>query len=127
MAKKRNILEKLLQSKVFFMILVIITLISGLRLSREVARRISISSEIRELRAQTEKMQAQRDSLSQLVQSLGTDAYIEEELRKKLNRAEEGETLVIIAETADGEQTSSARVAYPVPYLWWSYFFSDKT
>ena len=128
MAKNRNILGKLMQSKLFFVLLLIITMVSGFRLSSEISRRMSISNEVQELRAQTEKLQAQRDSLSQLVQSLGTDYYIEEELRKKLNRAEEGETLVIISDRSTGiGNTGSTSTTYPIPYLWWSYFFSDKS
>src|SRR3989338_2274494 len=117
MGKKKSILGKLLQSKVIFAILIIITVISCFRLSREISRRMKISNEIQELRTQTAQLQSQRDSLSQLIQRLGTNAYVEEELRKKLNRAKEGETLIIIPDQAaadDGLQTS--QYAYPIPY-----------
>lgn len=106
------------------MVLVCLVIVSGVRLSNEIARRMAIASQIHALRDQVDKLRGERDSLSYLMTTLSSDAYIEDAARKKLNMAKTGEKVVVIPE----EKPAATNVAHAPEQssnidLWWNYFF----
>jgi len=121
-SREPHFFRRLLQSKIFFVILVIITLLSLIRMSNEIARRSKINAEITRLKTQTEKLRAEHENLSALTEYLSTDKYIEEAAREKLNLSKPGEKLFIINRPSQQQpkKNSNNTVA-----LWWEYFFGD--
>lgn len=121
-SRERHFFRRLLQSKIFFVMLVIITLLSLVRMSNEIARRSKINSEITKLKTQTEKLRAERKNLSALIEYLSTDTYIEEAAREKLNLSRPGEKLFIINQPYQQQPPKSSDTTVA---LWWEYFFGD--
>ncbi len=124
---ERHFFSYVLQSRVFFVILVCAVIISAVRLSNEIARRVAITKQINALHAQVDQLRSERDSLSSLINSLSTDAYIEDAARKKLNLAKPGEQLVVIPGPTGTENKNMATsvASIPTPQVWWDYFFGQ--
>ena len=127
-AEGRHGLSRLFQSRIFLVILLIMTVVSFMRLISEVTRRAKINTEIDRLKTEILSLENEREALSSLIHYLNTDAYIEEQARKKLNLSKPGESVVIINDqgarqlVADRSLTRQHTVS-----LWWRYFFdSDK-
>jgi len=123
----RNIVKKLLQSRVFLAFLLLATVLSFVRLSNELARRTKINNEIATLRAQTIQLKQEQIDLSSLIEYLNTDEYIEDAARKKLNYSKPGEQLIIV-EDGNTEKTKDLTSRDSIQtnvQLWWDYFFNS--
>lgn len=122
-------LTKLLQSKLFLLLLLCAVIISGVRLSNELARRAAITKQIRDLRTQIDDLRSERDALSSLLDTVSTDAYVEEAARKKLHVAKPGEQVIVVplpAEAVTPEESPQSE--RPPALVWWDYFFAnDRT
>jgi cell division protein FtsL len=120
----QHFFSHVLQSKIFFVFLLCIVIVSAVRLSNEIARRMAITKQISSLRHQVDQLRSERDSLSYLMTTLSTDAYIEDAARKKLNLAKPGEQVVVVPAPAQKERDMKvAPTLTSMPSLWWSYFF----
>lgn len=116
-----SIFGRLLRSKIFFAVIIILFIVSSLELLNEIGRRNKISYEIKKQRDQIEKLQQQNTDLSSLIQYLNTDNYVESEARKKLNLSKSGESLVVVenaSTTTAGDQSKVSNSS-----KWWNYFF----
>lgn len=112
---------RLLRSKIFFGVIIILFIISSLELINEIGRRNKISNEIKKQKEQIEKLEQQNTDLSSLIQYLNTDNYVESEARKKLNLSKSGESLVVVenaSTTTAGDQSKASNSS-----KWWNYFF----
>lgn len=123
MPNERHFISRLLQSRWVLAILMLLLIMSGLRLSNEIARRTKISSEINRLKEQITELKSEQESLTSLIDYLRTDAFVEEEARKKLNLQKPGERRVIISDPMlASTQLSNKNNNIQ---LWWSYFFES--
>src|SRR3989344_5950415 len=115
-------MRSLLQSKIVLLLLCIVALIAGFRLSTEISRRMSIDREISDIQRRTAELRSERNSLSQMISKLSTDSFIESEARDKLNRVREGERVVVINPATAGD---SQLQHLPQTFVqdWWRYFF----
>ncbi len=116
-----SIFGRLLRSKIFFAVIIILFIISSLELLNEIGRRNKISSEIKKQKSQIEKLEQQNTDLSNLIQYLNTDSYVESEARKKLNLSKSGESLVVVENASTTAVMNDDTV--PNSLRWWNYFF----
>jgi cell division protein FtsL len=122
----RGIVSRMMQSKIVLLFLLIATVFSCVRLISEVYRRQNISSEINKLRTQVEALQKDKTDLSALIAYLNTDTYLEDQARTKLGLLKEGESEVIIPDTAKSTLSTNDRSDRTALVSWWDYFFSNK-
>jgi cell division protein FtsB len=116
-----SIFGRLLRSKIFFAVIIILFIVSSLELLNEIGRRNKISYEIKKQRDQIEKLQQQNTDLSSLIQYLNTDNYVESEARKKLNLSKSGESLVVVENASTTAFNDDNKI--PNSLRWWNYFF----
>lgn len=83
--KKREIfLKRLIYSKSFFVVGLIILVLFTLALGRRVVERHKINQEIKNLDQEIKKLESHNTELAKLAEYLNTDLYIEEAARVKL-------------------------------------------
>lgn len=119
---------RLLQSKVTLLLLALITVASITQLSREAMRRHAINAQIRKIEQDMSNLKNKRFELNRIISYLQSDAYIEEEARKKLNLRRPGEAVYVVPDVkqrADdvGNQAGSMTAAQE----WIHYFFSTTS
>ena len=119
-------MSRLFQSKLILVALFIITVVSAIRLTHEISRRVSINAEISELKSEIQRMQDEQRSPTSFIEYLKTDTYIEEQARKRLNLRKPGENVVVVENTQDQSLRTRDMVASGTPALWWNYFFSNE-
>ncbi len=115
-----NFFGRLLKSKIFFIIIVILFAISSLELLNEIGRKNKISNEIKKKEEQIAKLEQENIDLSSLIQVLNTTNYVESEARKKLNLSKNGESLVVVENASSTIPTAQAAMSNT--QLWWNYF-----
>jgi cell division protein FtsB len=95
-----------------------------------------LNKEVRDLEKEIEKLSGDNEKLSELLDFLGSDEFVEEQARLNLNYKKADEDVVVITsgEDADGLQNSKnlnnsnnlaslGAVAGSNPGRWWQYFF----
>jgi cell division protein FtsB len=125
MKKGKHHITVVFQSKIFLGLLITISIFSVFRLVKEVIKRHKISVEIVNLKSQITTLKEDQRSLSSLIDYLSSDAYIEEQARKKLNLSKPGESLIIVNDSNEKLSNKQTPIADQTVNLWWEYFFSD--
>lgn len=111
---------------------VVIVLLLGSALSKEIYREYKIKKEIETLKSEIGSMEKDNYELSQLLDYYKTNEYKEAEARKRLNLKAEGEQVVMIDEKkASVEEVKAAEEAAQQagvsnPTKWWNYFFASR-
>lgn len=131
--KKREIfLKRLIYSKSFFVVGLIILVLFTLALGRRVVERHKINQEIKNLDQEIKKLESHNTELAKLAEYLNTDLYIEEAARVKLGLQKPGESEVIVpdeiflqGEKKEGNLTSPDKRSLGEinAVKWWNYFF----
>ncbi len=115
-----------------FLVGVVLIVVFGAGLSREIVRRRAVVSELADLRQEIRSLNDRRAELTQLIQDVQSAATQEREARTKLNLAKPGERALIIErsgranEAAGTVATATSDTASPAaanPTRWWNYFF----
>ncbi len=114
--------SKLLRSRIFLAIIVVIFIISSFELINEVGRRYKFDQQIKQQQKQIETLQQQNGDLSNLIQYLNTNQFVEEEARKKLGLSKSGESVVVFPSTSTAPVATSSTSQSHVS-MWWNYFF----
>lgn len=131
--KKQGFIKRLVYSKSFFAIGLIILILFTLTLGKRILERHKINQEIKELKQEIEKLENRNGELLKLIEYLNTSSYIEEAARIKLGLQKPGESVVIVPKEffsenkANGDLVSSgideqAKEESNV-VKWWKYFF----
>src|SRR3990172_948789 len=119
-----------LKSKTFFVIGLVLVVLMGYLLSKELNRRYRISREIEGLEQEIARFDNQNEELSRLVDYLQTPEYQERQARPLLNLQKPGEFAVAFPPSAVEEQDPMGAVpsesAVSNYRQWWDYFFSSK-
>lgn len=141
-APKMPFLKRLLRWRFLIVVNILIVLVLGMSLGREIVRSRSIQSEITQLQEEAESLAARNIEISELKIAMQTESYIEREARLKLGMKKEGETVVVIQDDSavadaeggtasdplgyviEAEEVSSEPVANPTK--WWYYFFDKQ-
>lgn len=121
--------KKLLKSKPFLFLLII--LLCGLVyfFSREVKRQYRLAVEINALEEEIENFESKNKEISDLIAYFQTEGFQEKELRRKLNLQKPGEHVVVLPE--DNKQIASDAGEEPEKMTeknwekWWKYFFKN--
>ena len=134
--------ERLIRWRLLLVVNLLVIVLLGVSLSREMVRSRAIREEIAQLQAQADELAAQNIDLSQLRTAMQTESFIEREARLKLGMKKPGETVVVVQEGTGvnqgaGENTDARDpldlvldgqepvVVVANPTKWWYYFF-DK-
>lgn len=116
----------MLQSRIFFIVLLCITVLSSIRLVTEINRRGKINSEVNSLKMEITRLQEDQSRMNSLINYLNTDMYIEEEARKKLQLRKAGERLVVVQNSSDAPLMPESEIDNSAIKLWYEYFFSPN-
>lgn len=126
-------IQRLLRSKLVFVVEAALLLLIGIALTRQVVQRHSIDREISRLKQEYEELEMNSADLQSLISYFQTDEYMEEEARTKLGLVKPGEGVVILPEaveqgTADAQtQASSSQSDTSNSQRWWDFFFGYRT
>lgn len=122
--------KKILYSKSFIFLLVLIFVLSIIALGRESYRYFRITQEVRDLEKRIEDIETSNEELSKMEEYFQSDDFLEKEARLKLNLTKPAEKLIIIKQPEGLEQevVEEEKIAEEISNLqkWWDYFFSIK-
>lgn len=124
-------IKRIIPSRLFLLIGVVILILFSVSLSKEVIRRYEVNREIRELEKEVAELEKQNTELTQLEQFLNTERFQEQEARLKLGLAKPGEKVIVIPGVSE-EKLPKEELSAPSnneelsnPHKWWNYFFSQ--
>jgi len=128
MEEKNNpsVYEKLLKSKIFFVLLipVFLTLVFGI--FQNFYYRYQIKKDLNQLNLEIANLSKNKKDLDELVNYYQNQSNLEKEARVRLNLKKEGESVVIILPTATTTFTTPANIGDLSNYQkWWYYFFGN--
>lgn len=129
--QNENSNNKWLISSIIFLILIILV-IFGYALSKEIKKKKQVEGEIENLRRQAEKIEKENMQLGERIKYLESEDYQKIEAKDKLNLQSPGEKVVILAQGPVPEKEASPEEP-PRPEIeedktsnyikWWNYFF----
>ncbi len=130
MKEKDNltIYEKLVRSRIFFIVLIPIFLALLVGIFQQFYHRYQVKKDLGKLDAEIANFNKQKEDLNNLLDYYKNESYLENEARVRLNLKKEGEEVVIILPTAtstESDKISSQRDTENMPNYkqWWRYFF----
>lgn len=124
-------LKRILPSRIFLVLGVIILILFSISLSKEIIRRYDVNREINQLKTEVEELEKRNAELAELIQYLNTESFQEKEARTKLGMAKPGEKVVVIPEVKEEQTEGTPSLSPPNleelsnPQRWWNYFFSQ--
>ncbi len=113
--------SKILQSKIFFGLILVIFLFSSVSLVNEIGRRKKIQNEIMRQQGEIERLNRENKDLSTLIGYLRSGEFVESEARNKLNLSKPGESLIVVDPNL-AEQNNEGQITN-LATKWWGYFF----
>ena len=135
MSSHNNIFVRILGSKPVLFIELAIVLFFGFNLGKEILKKQAIENEIQKLEQDLSKLDSEKSELTDLLNYIQTDSFIESEAKEKFNLAKQGESLLVIPEidvsdksiatTKKEDQESDKVIAQNKSNVqkWWEYFF----
>jgi cell division protein FtsB len=143
-ANKTSIVRRVVKWRWFFVVNIIIVVLLGMSLGREVVRNRSISAEITDLEIEADGLIARNIEISDLRTAMQTESFVEREARLKLGMKKPGETVLVVYDngTDSSEGDDSEDLNDPLGFVldgtddydtvtntskWWYYFFERNT
>lgn len=138
--QKKNLLKKILSSKLSLLASLGLLILISVALGKVIYRRYLIEQEIGAIREEIEKAEGKNKELSDLISYFSTDAFREKMARQKLNLQRPGETVVALPVKKkgdkiilgsednyfeDSESADDAENFLTNAKKWWHYFFSN--
>lgn len=128
---KDPISTRLLRSKSFIIILVVLVGLVGYGFARKIIQAYEIEREITDLKANIIELETQNFDTSKLIQKLQNQFYIEQEARIKLGLKKPGESVVVIqgdlpASNPKPDEQKIKHENINNPALWWDHFFKEQ-
>lgn len=135
---KQSFVQRVIRWRFFLVVNLVIVVLIGASLGREVVRNQTIASEISALEEEAQSLAARNIEISELRTAMQTESFIEREARLKLGMQLPGEQVVVITDEyvggeageedplglVIGEDTTFVTVANPAK--WWYYFFDKQ-
>lgn len=137
---KQSFVQRLIRWRLFVVVNLVIVLLLGLSLGREVVRNKTIAAEIQDLENEAASLAARNVEISELRTAMQSESFIEREARLKLGMQLPGETVVVITDT-EVSATTSDDPNDPLGFVidettrfdsvanttkWWYYFFDKE-
>lgn len=136
MKRRENFLKKLIRSKIFLAIGLIILVFFSLTLGKRVFEQHKINQEIKKLEEEIKILESRNSELSKLIEYFNTNLYIEEAARIKLGLQKPGESVVVVPNEIFNEQEKKGEENSQVnnktileqsnASKWWDYFLKIK-
>jgi cell division protein FtsB len=134
LAARSSKLSRLLSSRTFLLINLLVLAFLVFSFSREFLRDYSLRQEIAELEAEEADLKSENSDLAALMDSIQTETYIEREARLKLGLVKPGENVIVLPDSSIVGPGGAAGVlaappapedlaAVANPRKWWYYFF----
>lgn len=134
MAKEKKTLKRIFSSKLFLLVVFVLVIFLLLALGKNFIKRYQVNREIARLEAEIGKLETGNQELTDLIDYLNTDFFVEEEARLKLGLSKDGENTVIVPDSLTGSnqldvssQTGYNEKALNNPQKWWQYFFGQAS
>ncbi len=132
---KTPIFKKILRSKVFIIISLIIFIVMAYFLSRVIYKKYEVSQEIKSIKERREMLVKENQRLQDMLAYLKTDSYQEKMARENLVLQKPGETVVAIEEKDAAVVLTEEELApistdvkppayLPISQKWYNYFFA---
>jgi cell division protein FtsL len=126
--RKKSLFPNLLFSKFFLIFCIVIFLVALFYLAQGTIKSYKVNSEISDLQNEINHLEKQNQDLSQLIEYLKSDAFIEQEAKLKLGLKKPGENLVVIPGMNLGnpraDEAQNKEMINPIK--WWTYFFNNN-
>ena len=132
-----SLLKRVLRSKVFVIVAVLVFVVMAYFLSRVIHKKYEVAQEIKSIKERRESLVKENQRLQDMLSYLKTDSYQEKVARENLGLQKPGETVVAIEEK-DAAVVRTAEEFSPAPadakataYLpifkkWYNYFFANQ-
>jgi cell division protein FtsB len=126
-------LIKVLESKIFISLGLIVLVFISIALGREIAHRNQIRNQIESLKSEISSLEQKNIELGSLIEYLKTPSFKEKEARTRLGLQKPGESVISVPEEEINEEnsnlniensTNNSKIANTNPKKWWSYFFT---
>lgn len=127
--RKQNIfLQTFIYSKLYLLLGMVLIVVMGFLLGKELISRRGVDSEISSLKDEIQKLEGSNMDLQKLVQYLGSDDYVKQEAKLKFGFREQGEQAVVISDQNLDQKKFLAAVSKSEPVLsnpekWWKFIF----
>jgi len=130
MKEKDNltIYEKLIRSRIFFIVLIPIFLALLVGIFQQFYHRYQVKKDLDKLDAEIANFNKQKEDLNNLLDYYKNESNLENEARVRLNLKKEGEKVVIILPIATSTDENGVSENYenlPNYKQWWHYFFGN--
>lgn len=121
-------MQKILGSKFGTVCLIMALTAMLFVMARALSQKYHIDKQISQLRARADQIRGQNQDLSDLVNYLQTDQYKEKAARQQLNLKKDGEMVVALPQTDEGEVSSAVVTAKQQSNAqkWYDYFFLNQ-
>lgn len=121
-------IKKIFSSKLVLLAIFILAILLGLSAGKSFLRKYQINREIKNLEAEINKLENSNRELSDLIQYLNSDFFMEQEARLKLGLQKPGEKVIVIPSQtvdnlADIQKKEYNNQELSNPQKWWKYFF----
>ncbi|MFH1366602.1 MAG: septum formation initiator family protein [Patescibacteria group bacterium] len=130
--KNRSFFIQIISSKLFIITGFAVLVFMGVSLSKEVVRRVEISTQVSSLENEISSLEKKNSDLSELIAYFKSESYREREARLKLGLEKEGEQMIILPKdylinsaqgVNSGTEGSDLINEAPASQKWWNYFF----
>jgi len=127
--------QKLLNSKILFVICLFILFFFSINLTKEALNRQGLNKEVSALREQIGLLEQNNFDLLTKIENYKSSAFIEEEARTKLSLKKPGENIIIVPEGSVNDQNfliplvnlkNNKNQAETNPQKWLNYFFNNN-
>ncbi len=132
MKEKDNltIYEKLIRSRIFFIVLIPIFLALLVGIFQQFYHRYQVKKNMDELNTEIANFNKQKEDLNNLLDYYKNESNLENEARVRLNLKKEGEEVVIILPTATSTESDKMSLQKDIENMpnykqWWYYFFGN--
>lgn len=125
-----TVIRMKIYSKQFIILLVVVFVFAFISLGKESYRYFRIVQEVKDLEKRIEDLKTSNEELIKTREFYQSEEFLEQEAKKKLGYAKEGESVIIIASDQEQELEPQAQ-EQPSPKtsnfkLWRDYFFKNK-
>lgn len=125
-----TVVKMKIYSKQFIILLVVIFVFAFISLGKESYRYFRIVQEVKDLEKKIGDIKTSNEELIKTREFYQSEEFLEQEAKKKLGYAKEGESVIIIASNQEQELEPQTQTQ-PSPEasnfkLWWDYFFKNK-